>query len=59
MKIDAGAPAPKIARNIFGQFAEHLGTGIQGGVRMGKASPILNTRGGVLTTYAPSGGRGS
>jgi len=45
VKIDAGAPGPKIDRNIFGQFAEHLGTGIYGGVWVGKDSPIPNTRG--------------
>jgi alpha-N-arabinofuranosidase len=45
VKIDATAPGPKIDRNIFGQFAEHLGTGIYGGVWVGKDSPIPNTRG--------------
>ncbi|KQY26185.1 alpha-N-arabinofuranosidase [Caulobacter sp. Root487D2Y] len=45
LRIDAGAPGPKIDRNIFGQFAEHLGTGIYGGVWVGKDSPIPNTRG--------------
>jgi len=45
LRIDAGAPGAKIDRNIFGQFAEHLGTGIYGGVWVGKDSPIPNTRG--------------
>ncbi|AJP72508.1 alpha-N-arabinofuranosidase [Sphingomonas hengshuiensis] len=45
MTIDAGKPGPKIDRNIFGQFAEHLGTGIYGGVWVGKDSPIPNVRG--------------
>jgi alpha-N-arabinofuranosidase len=45
VKIDVGAPGPKIDRNIFGQFAEHLGTGIYGGVWVGKDSSIPNTRG--------------
>ena len=34
-----------IDRNIFGQFAEHLGTGIYGGVWVGEDSPIPNVRG--------------
>src|SRR6187431_2164663 len=45
VRIDAGAPGPKIDRNIFGQFAEHLGTGVYGGVWVGKDSSIPNTRG--------------
>jgi len=45
VRIDAGAPGAKIDRNIFGQFAEHLGTGIYGGVWVGKDSPIPNVRG--------------
>jgi len=45
LKIDGASPGPKIDRNIFGQFAEHLGTGIYGGVWVGKDSPIPNTRG--------------
>src|SRR3990167_2218687 len=36
LRIDAGSPGAKIDRNIFGQFAEHLGTGIYGGVWVGK-----------------------
>lgn len=45
LRIDVGTPGAKIDRNIFGQFAEHLGTGIYGGVWVGKDSPIPNTRG--------------
>jgi len=45
LRIEATAPGAKIDRNIFGQFAEHLGTGIYGGVWVGKDSPIPNTRG--------------
>jgi alpha-N-arabinofuranosidase len=41
----SAARGPKIDRNIFGQFAEHLGTGVYGGVWVGKDSPIPNTRG--------------
>ena len=38
-------PGAKINRDIFGQFAEHLGTGIYGGVWVGPNSPIPNVRG--------------
>ncbi|GGB40640.1 alpha-L-arabinofuranosidase [Sphingomonas metalli] len=43
--IDAAASGPRIDRNIFGQFAENLGTGIYGGVWVGEGSPIPNVRG--------------
>ena len=43
--IDAAKPGPRIDRQIFGQFAEHLGTGIYGGVWVGRDSPIPNVRG--------------
>jgi alpha-N-arabinofuranosidase len=43
--IEAGRPGPKIDRHIFGQFAEHLGTGIYGGIWVGPDSPIPNVRG--------------
>ena len=45
VSIDASKPGAKIDRNIFGQFAEHLGTGIYEGVWVGPDSPIPNTRG--------------
>jgi alpha-N-arabinofuranosidase len=45
VSIDASKPGAKIDRNIFGQFAEHLGTGVYGGVWVGPDSPIPNTRG--------------
>ncbi len=45
VSIAADEPGPKIDRNIFGQFAEHLGTGIYGGVWVGKDSDIPNVRG--------------
>ncbi|MGA9222634.1 MAG: hypothetical protein WBZ57_15720, partial [Pseudomonas graminis] len=38
-------PGPVINRDIFGQFAEHLGLGIYGGVWVGKNSKIPNVRG--------------
>ena len=43
--LDAGKPGPTISRHLFGQFAEHLGQGIYGGVWVGPGSPIPNTRG--------------
>jgi alpha-L-arabinofuranosidase len=36
---------PVISRQIFGQFAEHLGRGIYEGIWVGPDSPIPNTRG--------------
>ncbi|MCD8287867.1 MAG: alpha-N-arabinofuranosidase [Porphyromonadaceae bacterium] len=35
----------KISRHIYGQFAEHLGTGIYGGLWVGEDSSIPNTNG--------------
>jgi alpha-N-arabinofuranosidase len=43
--IHADRPGPVINRNIYGQFAEHLGHCIYGGVWVGPESPIPNTRG--------------
>lgn len=45
VKIDAAQKGPVINKHIFGQFAEHLGTLIYGGVWVGKDSPIPNVRG--------------
>lgn len=45
VRVDAAKPGAKIDRHIFGQFAEHLGSGVYGGIWVGKASPIPNTRG--------------
>src|SRR5271154_6262528 len=45
IRIDAGHPGPVIDRHIFGQFSEHLGSGIYGGIWVGRDSPIPNTRG--------------
>jgi len=45
VSIQADKPGATINRQIFGQFAEHLGTGIYGGVWVGKDSPIPNVRG--------------
>lgn len=43
--IRAYAPGPTYDRRIFTQFAEHLGTGIYGGLYVGADSPIPNTNG--------------
>jgi alpha-L-arabinofuranosidase len=43
--LDPSKPGPKIDRHIFGQFAEHLGAGIYGGIWVGPDSNIPNTRG--------------
>jgi alpha-N-arabinofuranosidase len=45
LSIDASKPGAKIDRNIFGQFAEHLGHGIYEGIWVGPDSTIPNTRG--------------
>ena len=43
--IRGDAPAPAYDRRMFTQFAEHLGTGIYGGLWVGPNSKIPNTRG--------------
>ena len=45
LTIDAAKPGPMINRHIFGQFAEHLGTGVYDGIWVGRDSKIPNTRG--------------
>jgi alpha-N-arabinofuranosidase len=45
LAVDASKAGPKIDRNIFGQFAEHLGHGVYEGIWVGSGSPIPNTRG--------------
>ena len=45
LSVDASRAGAKIDRNIFGQFAEHLGHGVYEGIWVGKDSPIPNTRG--------------
>ena len=45
LSVDVSKPGPKIDRQIFGQFAEHLGTGVYEGVWVGPDSSIPNTRG--------------
>jgi alpha-N-arabinofuranosidase len=43
--LHADQPGPVISRYIFGQFAEHLGFGIYGGIWVGEDSKISNTNG--------------
>jgi alpha-N-arabinofuranosidase len=43
--VNASIAGAKIDRNIFGQFAEHLGHGIYEGIWVGRDSTIPNTRG--------------
>lgn len=43
--LEVAANGPRINRDIFGQFAEHLGQGIYGGIWVGKDSTIPNVRG--------------
>lgn len=43
--IHADQPGAKISRNLYGQFAEHLGHGIYEGVWVGEDSAIPNTHG--------------
>jgi len=45
LTVQANQPGAVINRDIFGQFAEHLGEGIYGGVWVGKGSSIPNVRG--------------
>jgi len=45
LSVDASKDGAKIDRNIFGQFAEHLGNGIYEGIWVGADSKIPNTRG--------------
>jgi alpha-N-arabinofuranosidase len=43
--IHADQPGATINPNVYGQFAEHLGAGIYGGVWVGEKSAIPNTNG--------------
>ena len=43
--IHADQPGAIINPNVYGQFAEHLGAGIYGGVWVGEKSAIPNTNG--------------
>jgi len=45
LSIDTSKPGAKLDRNLFGQFAEHLGHGVYEGVWVGRDSKIPNARG--------------
>lgn len=45
VSVDPSKSGAKIDRNLFGQFAEHLGHGIYDGIWVGPDSTIPNTRG--------------
>jgi alpha-L-arabinofuranosidase len=45
LTLHADQPGPVINKNIYGQFTEHLGHCIYGGIWVGEDSPIPNTRG--------------
>lgn len=45
LSVEVSRAGPKIDRNIFGQFMEHLGHGVYDGLWVGPDSTIPNTRG--------------
>jgi alpha-N-arabinofuranosidase len=45
LTIEPATPGPVISKYVYGQFAEHLGSGIYGGLWVGPESGIPNTRG--------------
>ena len=45
LSVDAGKPGPRIYPEVYGQFAEHLGTGIYEGMWVGPDSKVPNVRG--------------
>ena len=45
LAVDVSKTGAKIDRNLFGQFAEHLGHGVYEGIWVGADSSIPNTRG--------------
>ena len=45
LSVSDEAAGPRIEPAIYGQFVEHLGTGVEGGLWVGPDSPIPNTRG--------------
>ena len=45
VSIDAGKPGPVINKYVYGQFAEHLGTGVYEGMWVGAKSTIPNPNG--------------
>ncbi|HTF98280.1 MAG TPA: alpha-L-arabinofuranosidase C-terminal domain-containing protein [Cellvibrio sp.] len=45
LSVDTAKPGPVINKNIYGQFAEHLGRGVYEGMWVGPDSKIPNVRG--------------
>lgn len=45
LTIHADKPGAVINKNVYGQFSEHLGSGIYGGIYVGENSSIPNTHG--------------
>ncbi|MEO7495749.1 MAG: alpha-L-arabinofuranosidase C-terminal domain-containing protein [Massilia sp.] len=45
LTVDATRPGALINKNVYGQFAEHLGTGIYGGMWVGPESAIPSVKG--------------
>ena len=45
LEVDADSQGPEISRHIFGQFVEHLGSNVYGGIWVGPESTIPNVRG--------------
>ena len=45
LSVDTTKAGAKLDRNLFGQFAEHLGHGVYEGIWVGPDSAIPNTRG--------------
>jgi alpha-L-arabinofuranosidase len=45
LRLRRDLPGPRINRNVYGHFAEHLGRCIEEGIWVGEGSPIANTRG--------------
>ena len=45
VNVDTAKAGATIDRHIYGQFAEHLGSGIYGGIWVGEKSPIPNIHG--------------
>ena len=45
VQIAVNQPGPVVNKDIFGQFVEHIGEGVYGGLWVGKDSAIPNTNG--------------
>ena len=51
--LDASKPGAVIDRHVFGQFAEHLGSGIYGGIWVGKESRSPTRAVSATTSWRP------